>query len=85
MAPADAGRGRPYPDMVLVALLRLEIDDVAHVAVVGDPANDVMSGVRAGASIVAGGRTGAHDDDQLRAAGATHVLDSVADLPALLV
>jgi len=85
LAPADAGRGRPFPDMVLTALLRLEVDDVAQVAVVGDTANDVLSGVRAGASIVAGVRTGAHTDAQLRAAGATHVLDSVADLPQLLL
>ncbi|MEU3513672.1 hypothetical protein ABZ733_38795, partial [Streptomyces longwoodensis] len=40
--------------------------------------------LRAGAGLVAGVRTGAHDARTLRAAGAGHVLDSVADLPALL-
>lgn len=85
LAPADAGRGRPFPDMILTAVLRLGVDDVAQVAVVGDTANDVLSGVRAGASIVAGVRTGAHDDEQMLAAGATHILDSVADLPALVL
>jgi phosphoglycolate phosphatase-like HAD superfamily hydrolase len=40
--------------------------------------------VRSGASIVAGVLTGAHDGPTLRAAGATHVLTSIADLPALL-
>ena len=44
----------------------------------------MLCGRRAGASIVAGVRTGAHDEQRLRAAGATHVIDSVADLPALV-
>ncbi|CAM5607278.1 HAD family hydrolase OS=Streptomyces tendae OX=1932 GN=GUR47_08200 PE=4 SV=1 [Streptomyces tendae] len=86
LCPADAGgRGRPYPDMVLEAFLRTgAADDVRQVAVVGDTSYDVLSGVRAGAGLVAGVRTGAHGDDAFRAAGATHVLDSVASLPALL-
>ncbi|WP_327149318.1 phosphonatase-like hydrolase [Nocardia sp. NBC_01329] len=85
LAPADAGRGRPYPDLVLTALLRAGADDVRHIAVIGDTSSDITSGLRAGAAIVAGTRTGAHDAATLRAAGATHVLDSVADLPALLL
>ncbi|ANJ07688.1 HAD family hydrolase [Streptomyces parvulus] len=86
LCPADAGgRGRPYPDMVLAAFLRTgAAEDVRQVAVVGDTAYDVLSGVRAGAGLVAGVRTGAHRDDAFREAGAGHVLDSVAGLPALL-
>ncbi|MFE1931038.1 HAD family hydrolase [Streptomyces sp. NPDC059474] len=86
LCPADAGgRGRPYPDMVLEAFLRTgAAEDVAQVAVVGDTSYDMLSGVRAGAGVVAGVRTGAHGDEAFRAAGATHVLDSVAELPALL-
>ncbi|MGW0997639.1 HAD family hydrolase [Streptomyces sp. NPDC002523] len=86
LCPADAGgRGRPYPDMVLEAFVRTKAaEDVRQVAVVGDTSYDVLSGVRAGAGLVAGVRTGAHGDDAFREAGASHVLDSVADLPALL-
>ncbi len=86
LCPADVGgRGRPYPDLVLESLVRTRgADDVRQVAVVGDTAYDVLSGVRAGAGLVAGVRTGAHGDAEFRAAGATEVLDSVADLPALL-
>ncbi|MEU1409297.1 HAD family hydrolase [Streptomyces sp. NPDC005728] len=86
LCPADAGgRGRPFPDMVLEAFVRTKAaEDVRQVAVVGDTSYDVLSGVRAGAGVVAGVRTGAHGDDAFRAAGATHVLDSVAGLPALL-
>ncbi|MFC7807609.1 phosphonatase-like hydrolase [Streptomyces olivaceus] len=86
LCPADAGgRGRPHPDLVLAAFLRTgAADAVRQVAVAGDTSYDVLSGVRAGAGLVAGVRTGAHGDDAFREAGATHVLDSVADLPALL-
>ncbi|WP_443044465.1 HAD family hydrolase [Streptomyces sp. NBC_00366] len=86
LGPADAGgRGRPYPDMVLTAFLRTAAaDGVRQIAVVGDTSYDMLSGVRAGAGVVAGVRTGAHDADTLRVAGATHVLDSVGRLPGLL-
>ncbi|MFD4408446.1 HAD family hydrolase [Streptomyces sp. NPDC058246] len=86
LCPADAGgRGRPYPDMVLEAFLRTKAaESVQQVAVVGDTSYDMLSGVRAGAGLVAGVLTGAHDDQALRAAGAGQVLDSVAELPTLL-
>jgi phosphoglycolate phosphatase-like HAD superfamily hydrolase len=71
------------PDMVLTAVLRLEIGDVRRVAVVGDTASDIASGLAAGARVVAGVLTGAHDRDRLRQAGATHVLDGVADIVAV--
>ncbi|MFI6429237.1 phosphonatase-like hydrolase [Rhodococcus oryzae] len=85
LSPAEAGRGRPYPDLILTALLRLRVDDVKGVAVLGDTSNDVTSGLRSGASIVAGTLTGAHGEDQLRAAGATHVVPSVREFARLLL
>ncbi|MFD5630514.1 HAD family hydrolase [Streptomyces sp. NPDC127072] len=86
LCPADAGgRGRPYPDMVLEAFLRTRAaDGLRQVAVAGDTSYDMLSGVRAGAGVVAGVLTGAHGDTALRAAGATAVLGSVAELPSLL-
>ncbi|MGC5246465.1 HAD family hydrolase [Gordonia sp. DT219] len=85
LAPSDAGRGRPYPDMILAAVLRLRIDDVREVAVLGDTANDIIAGLRSGASIVAGTLTGAHDADALRAAGATDVVPDVSAFADLLL
>ncbi|QLY29800.1 phosphonatase-like hydrolase [Nocardia huaxiensis] len=85
LSPADAGRGRPYPDMVLTALLRLGIDAVDQVAVLGDTASDIATGLAAGARIVAGTLTGAHDEQQLRAAGATHVVPSITEFAQLLL
>ncbi|WP_405830283.1 MULTISPECIES: phosphonatase-like hydrolase [unclassified Streptomyces] len=86
LCPADAGgRGRPYPDMVLTAFLRTgAVTDVRDTVVAGDTAYDMLSGRRAGAGIVAGVLTGAHDRATLTGNGATHVLGSVAELPDLL-
>jgi phosphonatase-like hydrolase len=84
LSPVDAGRGRPYPDMILTALLALGAESVAAVAVAGDTAADMVSGRRAGASVVAGVLSGADDRARLIAAGATHVIESVAQLPGLL-
>lgn len=82
LAPGDGVRGRPFPDLVLAAALRLECTDVRRVVVAGDTASDVLCGRRAGASIVAGVLTGAGRREDLFEA--THVLDSVRDLPTLL-
>lgn len=84
LSPSDAGRGRPFPDMVLTALLRLEASAVGAVAVAGDTVSDLEAGHRAGAAVVAGVLTGAHRAAQLRAAPHTHVLPSVTELPGLL-
>jgi phosphonatase-like hydrolase len=80
----DAGRGRPYPDMVLTAVLALDIDDVRDVLVVGDTAADIASGLRSGAGAAVGVLTGAQSRGELAAAGATAVVPSIADLPELL-
>lgn len=78
------GRGRPHPDLVLAAAQRLADGHTSRVAVAGDTVGDIRSGLAAGALIVAGVLTGAHDRDRLTEAGATHLLGSVAGLPALL-
>jgi phosphoglycolate phosphatase len=87
LSPADAGRGRPWPDMPLTALLRLGGDSVASLAVVGDTPADVECGLRAGAGLVAGvlsGDSARADLEAVAAAtglpGTPLILDSVADL-----
>lgn len=80
LSPADAGRGRPWPDLPLTALLRLRGGAVSELAVVGDTAADVESGLRAGAGLVAGVTTGSGSWEQLIAAGAPNILDSVTGL-----
>ena len=80
LSPADAGRGRPWPDLPLTALLRLRGGAVAELAVAGDTGSDIESGVRAGAAIVAGVLTGASSRADLEQAGAPLILDSIAGI-----
>jgi phosphoglycolate phosphatase len=84
LSPADAGRGRPWPDLPLTALLRLRGGAVSELLVAGDTPSDVESGLRAGAGLVAGVTTGAATEEDLAAAGAPHILDSVTGLLQLL-
>jgi phosphonatase-like hydrolase len=85
LAPGDGVRGRPYPDLILTALLRTGADSVRSVAALGDTSSDVESALRAGCAIAAGTLTGAHDERQLAAAGATHIVTSVSDFADLLL
>lgn len=84
LSPADAGRGRPWPDMPLTALIRLGGGSVGELAVVGDTPSDIESGLRAGAGLVAAVTSGASSREALLVAGAPHVLDSVTELLGLI-
>jgi phosphoglycolate phosphatase len=84
LSPADAGRGRPWPDLPLTALIRLSGGAVSELLVAGDTVSDVESGRRAGAGLVAGVLTGSGDRAALEQAGAPHILDSVTGLLPLL-
>lgn len=85
LAPGKGVRGRPSPDLILTALMRLEVDGVHNVATLGDTSSDIESALRAGISVAAGTLTGAHNEEQLRTAGATHVFDSVSDFADLIL
>ena len=85
LSPADAGRGRPWPDLPLTALLFLHGGAVSELAVVGDTASDVESGLRSGAGIVAGVLTGASSRAELEQAGAPLILDTIAGLPPHII
>lgn len=84
LCPSDAGRGRPYPDMILTALLALDIGDVREVMVVGDAPADMQSAIRAGSGLKVGVLTGGQRSQALRMAGADVVVDSIRGVPALL-
>jgi phosphoglycolate phosphatase len=85
LSPTTELRGRPAPDLVLGALLRLGVDDVRFVAVAGDTTNDLFSGHRAGARVIAGILGGAHSRTELALAPHTHILDSVGEFAEIVV
>ncbi|MEY2628230.1 MAG: hypothetical protein RL066_46 [Actinomycetota bacterium] len=84
ITPSEAGRGRPHPDMLNMAAEVLGVTNSANVIVCGDTAADMQAAVAFGAGQVIGVLTGAHDEHTLHDAGATSVINSVADLKSLI-
>jgi len=84
LSPADVGRGRPEPDLVLAASSRLQVP-VEEVAVFGDTVSDLLSGTRAGAAVVGAVAADADRRAELAAAPHTHLVADIGDiLPIVL-
>jgi phosphoglycolate phosphatase len=82
VSPADAGRGRPAPDMLWYCALKSQITSASSMMVVGDTASDMTAGLRVGAGYCIGVLSGNDDQERLIANGADDVIDSVVDLLA---
>lgn len=79
----DVPLAKPDPDHVLRAIAALgRLPE--HTVVVGDHDYDMQAGRAAGVRLSVAVRTGNRPDDALRAAGADHIIDALADLPAWL-
>lgn len=75
---------RPAPFLIYRGMELTGVTAAAEVLVAGDTANDLGAGVAAGARYVVGVLTGAYSATQLGRYRHTHLLESVADVPALL-
>jgi phosphonatase-like hydrolase len=84
LSPADCGRGRPAPDMILGAMERLGVPDPGNVVVVGDTTSDLEAGTKAGARAVIGVLSGAHDEVRLAAAPHTDLIADISELIAVM-
>jgi phosphonatase-like hydrolase len=84
LSPADCGRGRPAPDMILGAMDRLGVTDPGAVAVVGDTTSDLEAGTNARVRAVIGVLSGAHDKATLASAPHTDLIDDVSELMGVL-
>ncbi|MGA2295336.1 MAG: HAD hydrolase-like protein [Acidimicrobiales bacterium] len=80
VSPADAGRGRPAPDMLWWCALKSQVTAASSLMVVGDTASDMVAGLRAGAGYCVGVLSGNDDQVRLIDNGADDVIDSVVDL-----
>ncbi|MBC6445620.1 phosphonatase-like hydrolase [Actinokineospora xionganensis] len=80
----DVAAGRPAPYMVFRAMELTGARDVRRVLTAGDTVRDLEAGTNAGAAMVVGVLSGGLDATSLGAVRHTHLLPSVADLPALL-
>lgn len=84
VTPDEAGRGRPHPDMLKYAAEKLNAPSPEYSLVVGDTASDMKAGIAFGSANVFGVLSGAHRRDLLIEAGATSVVNSVADILSLV-
>ena len=80
----DVPAGRPAPYMVFQAMEATGVWDVNRVLVAGDSVLDVEAGVNAGAGFVVAVLSGGVPAEVLGAHRHTHLLETVAELPAVL-
>ncbi len=84
VASNDVSRGRPSPYMLFHAMETAQVDSVAAVMAVGDTPLDLQAASNAGLRGMVGVLSGVGTEEQLRREPHTHLLASVASLPALL-
>lgn len=84
LTPDETGKGRPHPDMILMAMAKLGIADPLKVAKLGDTPSDLQAGHLAGVALNIGITSGTHTAEALSAHPHHLLMDSVADLPAAL-
>lgn len=80
----DVGRGFPWPDLLLTAVLRLGTGDVRALAVVTASEAGGLAAQRAGAGMIIGVLSGVHTGTRLSKAGATHLVADLGELPDLV-
>jgi phosphonatase-like hydrolase len=85
VASDEVPRGRPHPDMIRLLMARLGVGDARRVAKVGDTRADLEEGANAGCGLNVGVTSGSFTREQLEACPHTHVVGSVAEVPALLL
>jgi phosphonatase-like hydrolase len=81
----EVPRGRPHPDMIRHLMTRLGVREARRVAKVGDTGADLEEGANAGCAAIVGVTTGSWSREQLQACPHTHILESVAEVPGLLL
>ena len=84
ISSGDVPQGRPAPFMIFRAMEATGVQDVRQVINVGDTPLDLQSGHNAGVRGVVGVLTGEHDRESLQRAPHTHIIGSIAELPALI-
>lgn len=81
----DVPRGRPAPYLIFRAMEATGIDSVHEVGTLGDTVLDLQAGYHAGVHLNLGTLSGAHDRRKMEREPHTHLIDSVAELPGLLL
>jgi phosphonatase-like hydrolase len=80
----DVTQGRPYPYMLFHAMESAGVSSVHETVAVGDTPLDLQAAVNGGLRGAIGVLSGASKPERLQRERHTHILPSVAELPALL-
>ena len=81
---SDVNNNRPRPDMILLAMSKLNILDPKKVLKVGDSTVDIQEGQNAECLLSIGITSGAHTREQLREADPDFIIDNVAELIGII-
>jgi phosphoglycolate phosphatase-like HAD superfamily hydrolase len=71
--------------MIFEAMRDLGVQDASRVAKVGDTPSDLEEGNAAGCGLVVGVTGGSHTAQQLKPVRHTHLIKTVAELPAIVL
>lgn len=85
IASDEVPEGRPYPFMIQTIMQQLEVTDPKQVAKIGDTEVDVQEGRNADCGLVVSVTTGAYSRDQLEQYHPDHIIDSLSELPSLIL
>jgi phosphonatase-like hydrolase len=81
----EVAAGRPAPYMIFHCMEATGVTNVRNVANAGDTVLDLQAGYNAGVALNIGVLSGAHGRDQMQEQPHTHLLNSVAELPQILL
>jgi phosphonatase-like hydrolase len=81
----EVERGRPFPDMVHLAMARTGVRDVDRVAKIGDTVADMREGATAQCGVVIGVLSGTGSREALRAERPTRIVTDIREVPDLVL
>ncbi len=85
IASDEVPEGRPHPYMIQELMKRFNINEAATVVKVGDTEVDVLEGRNAGCGLVIGITTGAYTREALQQYNPDKIIDSLHELPSLIL
>lgn len=80
----DVQRGRPNPDMILLAMKKLGVPDAGTVVKIGDSIIDIEEGKAAKCYLSLGITTGAQTKEQLKTANPDYIINSLHYIKELI-
>lgn len=80
----DVSNGRPAPDMIHLAMEKLEVNNPEQIVKIGDSQIDIEEGKAANCGMTIGVTTGAQTEEQLKDASPDFVIHSLVNLKSLV-